>query len=403
MQDGQLIAALPLPLRGTWWDVAPVSAPPSAPSPRSTSPPASSSSRAVQQWSATAVLTHRGLTGLDGHVLTFALSHDGVAPRLLLRPGQYISVTDPATGESRPYTPIEVTARSVTLLVRAPKPAPEEPSRGAFARWLSALPLRASVRIAGPCGAVALDLCGAGSAQGAWLRDSTGAAIAVRRLALVAGGSGVTPVASILHAACARAEEEAAMAPSTGPPMLQVWVLLSFQSPDHALLATELGALCARHTRLVASVHVTYTRCVAPSPTTNAAGTCPSWRRVDAEMLRARLPPPAADTIVLVAGPPGFEASVDAGLASVGHERVVLLSASAKCASSVASFTVRADEGGEAHGHATQDVVDPRPSVSVTPRRLLASLSCCVAGGNARPPLHKLSVAVSASDEFFSA
>ena len=125
----------------------------------------------------------------------------------------------------RPYTPVDVSGSRVTLLVKSypsvvvPSSTSEEtdqgmndaPPRGAFARWLVSLSVGDCVELSGPFGAVALDLdVDEANHEAPFLYLSrVGVALPVRRIAFVAGGSGVTPCAQILNAACARLQSSA--------------------------------------------------------------------------------------------------------------------------------------------------------------------------------------------------
>ena len=260
-------------------------------------------------WSSPARLTAHVLSGADAHLLTFTI--EGVAPPVLLLPGQHIMLG--LGEESRPYTPIDVASRSLTILVKAQEPALDAPKRGAFGRWVASLPIGHRVQLSGPFGVIALQQGAGGCAL--HLRDS-GVALPVRRLALVAGGSGVTPVAQVLYAACARAEHDENQS-------LELSVLISDKTPEKALLRDELAALRARHPRLILSLHRTFT--ALRSDAAANEGECDE-RRIDSEMLQGWLPPPSVDTVVLVSGPPQFEATVQQGLDAVGHCHSVLLS-----------------------------------------------------------------------------
>lgn len=230
-------------------------------------------------------------------------------------------VTTPV-GEARPYTPINVSddGLRVTLLVKR---------SGPFSRWLVSLTPGQSVAMRGPFGAIALDLDHGwsgdevgGSARPALYLSRVGVALPIRRLALIAGGSGVTPVAQMLNAVCASLEARCGVAGSSLAPPLEVWVLVSDHTPEHALLSSELDDLARSHPQLIVSLHRTYTSLPQGQTSPGGAGA----RRVDEAMLREQLPPPADDTAVLFCGPPGFEAAVQHDLSSIGHVHAVNLS-----------------------------------------------------------------------------
>ena len=357
----------------------PPSAPPSAPSAAealrsllfswSQPPP-----HFLRPWTHNALLVSSSPAGMDSHLLEFEVEDlankikEGSEPLLL--PGQHLTVapmTDatPFLCNPRPYTPVDVSGSRVTLLVKnyplgvvASSPSEEtdqgiKPPRGAFARWLVSLRVGDCVELSGPFGAVALDLDvdEANHEAPSLYLSRVGVALPVRRIAFVAGGSGVTPCAQILNAACARlhssARSEAAGDPlstplpaqcssseammtnpsgtgptATHPAPLEFTVLVSDHTPEHALLETELTTLQRQHPHIITSLHRTFTGLVPGVSSTGGA----SGRRIDVEMLRERLPPPSYETAVLVCGPPGFEASMQAALAEIGHVHIVLLS-----------------------------------------------------------------------------
>ena len=372
----------------------------------------------LRPWSSLATLESKRQVSKDSTLLEFTIGStpakaDESQPLLL--PGQYLLLS-PAVqlgdaAEERPYTPVDVSGNSVTLLVKTYHATSASDIKGAFSRWLTTeLKIGQQVRLRGPFGAVALALHtdrasttaeGVSDSSSASLYlSSVGVALPVRRLALVAGGSGVTPVAQMLNAACARLERsgeavdtitasnaakvsvaeastseaspgataeplylalgstgnsagDASTAASTGastasstastattfpgvalpgvalhavaqsaPISLEISVLVSDHTPSHALLTEELDSLARRHPALITSLHRTFTSLPAGESSPGGSGA----RRVDGEMLAAHLPPPSDDTVVLVCGPAGFEASVHDHLKELGHVHTVLLS-----------------------------------------------------------------------------
>ena len=293
----------------------------------------------LRPWAADAVLVSSRLVGVDSHLLEFRLLSDPRTQRAnkplppLLLPGQHLmlaplaalaaaeAASDVPVGECRPYTPIDVSDAKVTLLVKR---------SGAFSQWLVQLAIGQSVQLRGPFGAVALDL-GLSSTSSSGYRcpslylSRVGIALPVRRLALVAGGSGVTPVAQMLNAACARLASHSATAAGEAAgaaTLLEITVLVSDHTPEHALLTAELDALHVQYPKLIVALHRTFTALPRGQTSPGASGA----RRVDEAMLRERLPAPSDDTVVLVCGPAGFEASVQRDLSTIGHVHTVNLS-----------------------------------------------------------------------------
>ena len=295
----------------------------------------------------------RPAAGVGAFLLVFKLD-PSVRPPLRLLPGQHVLISpfgNPPTlvaanaavePPSRPYSPVAVSEvdGTLTFLVKSMPQDAANPLRGSFSRWLTGLSTGDTVRIGGPYGAVALDV----DACTLHLPSHHGAALPVRHLALVAGGSGVAVVAQLLNAVCQRLEgggavddarrgtgrrrEKALLAPMVGspppppPPPLEIVVLLSDHTPEHALLTDELDALQGSHPRLISKLHRTFTS--LPTGASSPGNT--SARRIDEDMLRRCLPPPAADGVILCCGPSGFEASVAVHLEQLGHAHYVLLS-----------------------------------------------------------------------------
>ncbi len=117
-------------------------------------------------------------------------------------------------------------------------------------------------------------------------------------LLLVAGGSGLVPLMSMLRHRAARAST------------VEAHVLVSARRADEALFAAELDALTPRE-----GLHVTrtYTR-EAPPGWTGAT------RRVDAAMLAAVAPPPGAGARCFVCGPTPFVETVATLLVDGGFD-----------------------------------------------------------------------------------
>jgi ferredoxin-NADP reductase len=336
--------------------------PPASPPPSAPSPPAdrigllahgehSQAGASSDRWEAVAVLLDVERPSQGECCLTFRTTPNAASllpcQHLMLAPSAD-DASCPVRGERRPFTPISVGGGSLSLLVRMPsEPAAQADAgqqRGAFSRWLTSLSAGARVMLSGPCGEVALDMAQPAGDGGATLRLPRGVALHVRRLALVAAGSGVAAVAQVLHTACARVEASAwrddgssacgqattAVSNGGGAPVstvqsLQISVLLSDRTPESALLRGVLETLRARCPQLVVRFHRTYTALPAGCGPPDGA----SARRIDCRMLGEKLPPPGSDTVVVCCGPTSFEAAMAHDLATVGHRQAVLLSSAA--------------------------------------------------------------------------
>jgi ferredoxin-NADP reductase len=120
-----------------------------------------------------------------------------------------------------------------------------------------------------------------------------------RPLLLVAGGSGIVPLAAMLR--------HRAAVGSTAPSRL----LLSVRSADDALFGAELAELADGDPTL--EVTLTYTR-EPPAGWTGYA------RRVDRDMLAAVAFAPEEEPDVFVSGPTSFVEAAAEGLVALGHE-----------------------------------------------------------------------------------
>jgi ferredoxin-NADP reductase len=117
-------------------------------------------------------------------------------------------------------------------------------------------------------------------------------------LVLLAGGSGLVPLMSMLRH---RAAQESTV---------DTRALISVRTPEDALYRDELLAL---EPRMNLDVRWTYTRASAPERG--------GWTgRVSAEMLAALGPPPDAAPHVFVCGPTGFVEHVASLLVEAGHD-----------------------------------------------------------------------------------
>jgi ferredoxin-NADP reductase len=114
-------------------------------------------------------------------------------------------------------------------------------------------------------------------------------------LLLVAGGTGISPLRSVILDRLGTPER----APAT--------LVYSVRTPDEFAFADEFRGLAADG-RL--TLHTTVTRDDSPARAPRRMG------RVDAALLRAALP--AADAVCLVCGPSGFVRTVTATLAELG-------------------------------------------------------------------------------------
>jgi cytochrome-b5 reductase len=103
-----------------------------------------------------------------------------------------------------------------------------------------------------------------------------------KKLGLVAGGTGITPMLQIIHAIAKNPADHT-----------EVWLIFANQTEEDILLRKELDALPKDR------FHLFYTVDRAPND---------QWKHgvgfVNADMFRKHLPPPSEDTMLFVCGPP---------------------------------------------------------------------------------------------------
>ncbi|KAL2267499.1 hypothetical protein VTJ83DRAFT_4776 [Remersonia thermophila] len=266
-----------------------------------------------------ALLARKLPVSRDSTVFTFALPGGAQQP-LGLPVGQHVMIRliDPATREAiiRAYTPISSDGDPVDaegrkdgtlrILVKAYP-------RGRMTRALASLPLGHPVEFRGPLGR--FEYLGSARCK---VGERTRA---VRRLVMVCGGSGVTPVYAVLRSVAREWRKPADAAPSARePPAGQeagmqappsCLLLDGNRSEEDILLRAELDEMEQAGGERCRVVH-TLSR---PSE---------RWEGLRGRMDRAFLerevgaPPPERDALVLVCGPEGMERTVKEAFLAMG-------------------------------------------------------------------------------------
>ena len=204
--------------------------------------------------------------------------------------GQHVTVS--IDGVSRPYTPITRDADKgvVDLLVKVY-------DQGALTQKLNALTIGTSVAFEGPKGLVTYSARGEFSVS----NPVTGAVAkrACKRIAMIAGGTGVTPMLQVISQIFNDVGDTT-----------RVSLLFANQTASDILLKSELDALAAAHENL--TVH--YAVDVAEAGWTGEVG------YVSADMIKKCLPSAGDDTTVLMCGPPAMiEKAVVPALDTLGY------------------------------------------------------------------------------------
>jgi nitrate reductase (NAD(P)H) len=271
-------------------------------------------------------LVHKRRVSYDSRIFRLALP-DEHQP-LGLPVGQHIYLrirrVDEASGKvqivQRAYTPYSCNTQRgfIDLLVKVYFPS-GKPLQGsaAFAGGQMTMLLenmtiernQMTLEVKGPIG----EFTYVGNGQIRW-KPNHGQRI-VKRLAMIAGGSGITPIWSTLKAIA----DECSTSLLSHNNSVEVWLIYGNRKESDILIREELDHLSRR---MDGNLHIWY---VLSSDELNAG-----WRmgrgHIDLECLQQHLPPAPStttgaelgDTLAMVCGPPAMEASVSAELQKLG-------------------------------------------------------------------------------------
>jgi len=212
--------------------------------------------------------------------------------------GKWNGHPDPDAGKkeiSRKYTPVSSDEKDIgyfTLIVKCYRPDTKFPDGGHMSRFLDSLMVGQSIEISGPVGPHQY------LGNGRFL--DSGIQKEVRQIAMVCGGSGITPIFQIARA----------MLLDTSDPC-RISLVYANSSHDDILIKTSLDDMEKKHPK---RFQVWYT--LSQEPTVY-------WKysigRVSKEMLAKRFPPPSADALVISCGPPPMMDSVIDILEQLGY------------------------------------------------------------------------------------
>lgn len=288
----------------------------------------------MKKWRPTQLVSKTVLSH-DVRIFRFALA--GENQELGLPTGQHVFVrvrrTDPKTGEvetvQRAYTPYSGNTQrgflDILIKVYFPTTADVSAAKAAFAGGqmttlldaidpdtdLSAAGL--SLELKGPLGSFTY----LGDAQIRW--KPANKIRKVTKLAMIAGGSGITPIWSTLKAIA----DEYLACPPANP--VQIWIIYGNRTRQDILIKHELDRLTES---LDGNLHIWH---VLSSITDSTPDD--DWKmgrgHVNVDCLKQHLPPPPPkpassdeleDTLALVCGPPPMEKAVSAGLKQLGWD-----------------------------------------------------------------------------------
>ena len=185
-------------------------------------------------------LVQRTEVNHNTRLLRFSLQSAGHV--LGLPVGQHVFVGAKVGGRlvMRAYTPVSTNADKgvLDLLIKVyfKDADPQFPGGGVMSQHLEGLAVGDSVDVKGPLGHI--EYLGHGHF------DVSGSRTHARRLALVAGGTGITPCYQIIRAVLADPTDTT-----------RLWLLYANRSEDDILLGTELDALAAAHPERLTVTH----------------------------------------------------------------------------------------------------------------------------------------------------
>ncbi|KAM0926859.1 hypothetical protein ACQ4PT_003036 [Festuca glaucescens] len=245
-----------------------------------------------------------GKKNVSDNVRLFRLALPSPDQKLGLPVGKHVYVCASIGGKlcMRAYTPTssveEVGHVELLIKIYFKDEDPKFPAGGLLSQYLESLPLGAPVSIKGPVGHIEYN--GRGSFTVGGERRSA------RRLAMVAGGTGITPVYQVIQAVLRDQPEDDT----------EMHLVYANRTEDDMLLREEIDAWAAAHP---ARLKVWYVVSKVPRP---EDGWAYGVGRVDERVLREHLPLGGdGETLALVCGPPAMlECTVRPGLEKMGYD-----------------------------------------------------------------------------------
>lgn len=168
-----------------------------------------------------------------------------------------------------------------------------------MSQHLESLKIGDSILIRGPSGNIVYEAPGTFAVR----KNKTSPPNQVKctKIGMIAGGTGLTPMYQLIKEVLKNPKDSS-----------KLWLLLANQSEDDILLRNELEALQKENPDRF-SLWFTVDR------------SSPGWKYdvgfVNAEMIQARLPSPASDTVILLCGPPPMiNFACNPNLDKLGHQ-----------------------------------------------------------------------------------
>lgn len=216
----------------------------------------------------------------DTKTFRFALPPDATLDML---PGDHVTVHATVNGKTvkRPYTPSSLvgTIGFFELTVKRYE-------TGAVSRYLHDRRIGEAVEISGP------------HAGGHWVDGMA------TRVGFVAGGSGITPMVSIIRWILAKRLP------------VELWLVFANKTEADIILQEEFERAAREHSHF----HCYHILDQPPAGWSMGVG------RVTPDMLRAHLPPPGPGTVVFLCGPPPMVDALEGNLKALGYpEQAIIL------------------------------------------------------------------------------
>ena len=211
--------------------------------------------------------------------------------RLGLPVGKHLFVSGKWKGEfvMRAYTPTtgdEPEALGhVDLVIKVYYPCDRFPEGGKMSQLLDSLAIGDSIDMKGPLGEIVYE----GRSHFAINEQPR----IGRKLAMMGGGTGITPLYAVAKAILADLDD-----------LTQIWMLLANNSENDILMRRECDALAAAHPDRF-QVHYTISKCLGDATQWTSCGN-QSTGRICETMMRTSLPPAGEDVLAFMCGPPGM-------------------------------------------------------------------------------------------------
>ncbi|KAM9320202.1 NADH-cytochrome b5 reductase 1-like [Gastrophryne carolinensis] len=206
-----------------------------------------------------------------------------------LPPGKYVYLSARITGNLvvRPYTPVSCDDKGyVDFIIKIyfRDENPDFPEGGKMSQYLDSLAIGDSIDVQGPKGL--LEYKGKGYFVIQPNKRSPAVQKFVRRVGMISGGTGLTPMLQLIQAILKDPEDET-----------KCFLLFANQSVQDIILRRDLDRLQKEHSE---SFKAWYTVDSAPEDWEYSKGF------VDSKMIQDHMPPPADDVLILLCGPPAM-------------------------------------------------------------------------------------------------